>query len=261
LKEIAKQEIDMIRFEHPFFDLEIDRIIGTDNSPGLLEKWLKEELLRIETNNLFKPVLFEFAFGTNYFGKKQSSIDYVDVNGLKIQGKVDRVELFSDSGKFAIMIGDYKNRMDKVAKNSDVRSCKSFQMPLYLLAVQNILKKYYGIDAELKGGIYYGFEPEIEKDKIISHKFVLVEQTNLRVPKSLYRSNKQVLGSSENIIDILNNSLENAKQIVNKISQGIFPVEPQDNACQYCSYSSLCRIKENKGINDISAEEHDEAEI
>jgi len=252
LKDIAHREFDLLRFEHPFFDLETERILGTDDTPGKLEKWLRYEFDRISNCDIFKPVLFEFVFGADYFGKGKSQVNSIELDGLKIQGKVDRIELVNNDGQFGFMIGDYKNKMSNVAKNSDIKNAISFQMPLYILAVRKILKDYYGIDAKPMGGIYYGFEPEITKDEIISHKFVLVEQGNPRVPEKLKYSSTQVIKKTENLEDILINSLENAKQIVNKISNGIFPVEPLDKSCNFCGYASICRIKEKRDIEEIS---------
>ncbi|MFH1052537.1 MAG: PD-(D/E)XK nuclease family protein [bacterium] len=250
LQNIAEKEFDIFRFEHPFFDLETERILGTVGKPGLLQKWLLAELERIEQCNLFKPVLFEFAFGTSYLSKSKSHTDFIEIDGLKLQGKVDRIELMKENEQYCFMIGDYKNKMSNVAKNSEIKNCESFQMPLYILAVKNILKDYYSIDAEPMGGIYYGFEQEVDTNKSISHKYVLAEQRNPRIPKELKNSSTQVLKSSENLEDILKHSLETAKQIVDKISNGIFPINPANNECKYCGFSSICRIKEKKDIDE-----------
>jgi len=215
-----------------------------------LERWLIAELDRIDKSDLFKPVLFEFSFGTSYLGKSKFQTEYVEIDGLKIQGKVDRIELMKDGEQSSFMIGDYKNRIKGVASNTDVKKCISFQMPLYILAVKNILKTFYNLDAEPMGGIYYGFVPEIIKSNAVSHKFVLVGQKNPRIPESLYKTTTQVLSPAEKMDDILMYSLERAKQIVADISNGIFPVEPMDNECRRCGYSAICRIKEKKGIKD-----------
>ncbi len=257
LFDIAKKEFDLFRFSHPFFDLETERILGNINKQGILQKWLVAELDRIEESNIFKPVLFEFAFGSSYFSKKKSNTDFVDLDGLKIQGKVDRIELSNDNGNYKFMIADYKNTMSKVAKNSDVIKNTSFQMPLYILAIKNILKEFYEIEAEPYGGVYYGFEPEIVNEKSRTHKFILVEQDNPRIPKELYRSYTQVLKSSENLEDILNSSLHEAIQIVEKIANGLFPIDPKNNECRNCSFSSICRITEKKDIEESTEEEED----
>ncbi|ROL61929.1 hypothetical protein D9V86_03310, partial [Bacteroidetes/Chlorobi group bacterium ChocPot_Mid] len=249
LVEIAKEEFELFKYEHPFFYLETERIIGSSTKPGVLERWLISEIQRFEDSDLFKPVLFEFSFGSYYSVKYKSFTEFIEIDGLKIQGKVDRVELMKNNENYGFMIADYKNKMRKVAKNSEVNNYESFQMPLYILAIQKILEDYYGIKAEPMGGIYYGFEPEVIKGKAISQKYLITERSNPRVPKELYRANSQILNEKVTLQEILQNSLREAKQIVENIINGNFPVEPKnDDTCKYCGYYPICRIKEKKNI-------------
>lgn len=249
LIEIANEEFELFKFEHPFFYLETEKIIGNSDNPGVLERWLKAEIQRYEDSNLFKPVLFEFSFGSYYSVKYKSYTEFIELDGLKIQGKVDRIELMRNNDNFSFMIADYKNKMKNVAKNSDVIKCESFQMPLYILAIQKILNDYYGIQAEPMGGIYYGFEPEVVNGKAVFQKFIITEKANPRVPKELYKTSTQVLNEKSSLQDILQKSLNEAKKIVDSIIGGNFPVEPKDNnTCNYCGYSPICRIKERKNI-------------
>jgi len=251
---LAEKELEFLRFEHPFFKADEDLITGTKERPGILEKWLDAELQRIENNWEFQPVLFEFSFGMKSHKQKSAIIESVDIDGLKIQGKVDRIELMKDLSGYKFVVADYKNRMSKVATNSDIKNGISFQMPLYMMAVERILKDYYDIEAKISGGVYYGFEPHLENDKQITHKFSLLPDFNPLCTPDIRRRSGQVLSSKENLDDILKESLNKAKQITDKISNGIFPVEPVKQACDYCSFSAICRINEKKDVEAIENE-------
>ena len=104
------------------------------------------------------------------------------------------------------MIGDYKNKMSNVKSNTDIANGKSFQMPLYLLAAKKILNEYYNIDAEISGGVYYGFIPEIKDKKKTSHKFALLPQSNPLYTTLNAKTTTQIITMNENLEGILQDS-------------------------------------------------------
>lgn len=69
----------------------------------------------------------------------------------------------------------------------------------------------------------------------------------------LNRSYSQTLKSDDELTDILNKSIDNAKKIVENIKNFIFPVMPFNlKVCNNCNYKSVCRIQEKKIIMDFS---------
>lgn len=244
---IATEELEAIRFEHPFFDIEEKRILGSPIKPGMLEKWLYAELNKPANN--YYPVLTELSFGIAGSGNIQNHIEIeaVDLgNGLSVKGKTDRVELMCRDGRYYLVIADYKSGLKYIPKLSDILKGKSFQMPLYLLAVKKILSEYYGLETELAGVVYYSYNPEYsEKEK----SYNLSEYTFYSNDSGIEPSGKRKAGkyTQEQLNGLLEDSGNYAVEITNRIAEGIFnPLDKYTpSICQNCPYSGLCRIGNN----------------
>jgi ATP-dependent helicase/DNAse subunit B len=63
LRNIAEEEIEALRFDHPFFDLDKEELVGSEEKKGKLPQWLDNELARVSKGWTHQPALFEFAFG------------------------------------------------------------------------------------------------------------------------------------------------------------------------------------------------------
>ncbi|MGA2296587.1 MAG: PD-(D/E)XK nuclease family protein [FCB group bacterium] len=259
LFEIANEEINKIRYEHPFFKLEEEELMGTKDKPGYLEIWLKLELQRAAQGWDFQPALFEFGFGFHNPKNPDTEIPPVELaEGLKLRGKIDRVELREAEGTFQLLIADYKSTLGNVPSKKEIENGTSFQVPLYLYAAKKILTNEYTVDAEPSGGIYYALRPnfDIEQDPVKAVKFLLLTESNHLVNMYLSPQQKRAYTDS-NIEQTLNNTIEFAKQIAFKISDGNFPVEPKPGACDYCNFQAICRINERNIITSEESNEED----
>ena len=235
IRKIAVEELDKIKFDHPFFDFQSTELLGTDRKIGLIETWLLCEYQRKKDNFLapYKPILFELGFG---FQNKYNpnSLPAIEIaNGLKIRGKIDRIEWDTET-KF--VIADYKSSGNYLATAGSIKSGESFQIPLYMLAAQTIFKDSYNLDLEPSAGAYYILKP----------KYVQ------KIEKSGYESHKLIQTSDAmSISQMIDIATQGALNIIRNINEGNFPVKPKkgDQTCQNCSYSGVCRINSLKRIS------------
>jgi ATP-dependent helicase/nuclease subunit B len=260
LRDIAEEELNRIRFDHPFFEIEEDEMLGTESHKGLLEIWLNAELERVQKDEFqYLPALFEFGFGMSSKHSDKEEIPAIEIKpGLTLRGKIDRVEIFNDSGSIKLMIGDYKSSFSSLPGNSEILKGTAFQMPLYLKATQLILRDYYNIDVQANGGIYYPVRPKYEakKDKTQFEKMLLITPDN-PIFDNFKRSKTIVIKENDDldINGILDLSTEAAMDIIDRLYSGDFPLEPADpRMCQYCSFNSTCRIRDRERI-DVEEEE------
>jgi ATP-dependent helicase/DNAse subunit B len=242
LFRIAAEEIGLLEFNHPFFELEQEDLLGTTNKIGKLERWLDAECERIENGWDFAPAFFEYSFGTkSKHGEAHPAVKVSEQ--LSIRGKIDRIELSQQSDGWKFIIADYKT--GGYATNTDVKKGESFQMPMYLETARTLLSEK-GIDATPEAAVYYLLNPKFDKkkQKYISHSFQLLPSDSPLRGDLSAATKSQLVESAEVRDEIIQQSIERAETITANIAAGSFPVTPLASACQYCSYKPICRIKE-----------------
>jgi ATP-dependent helicase/DNAse subunit B len=227
------------------------------NNKGRLAFWLDRELERLSRGWDFQPALFEFGFGLN----KNNNYDIREVNfedKFKLNGKIDRVEFINSDEGISFIIGDYKSRSDRTQfSDKYIEQGNSFQMPLYAHSMKVILKQYYGIEASPVGAVYYGINDKFnEKSEINNHKSVMVSSEFSDKLNNIKRSNKKTGFLETN--EIIQNTINYAEEIINKISSGIFDIIPNKTVCQYCEYYPVCRIKTKISIDETEEEKVEE---
>jgi ATP-dependent helicase/DNAse subunit B len=199
------------------------------------------------------PGLFEFSFGiyTNYSSENQ--IENVELSPkLKIRGKIDRVEFAESENGLECMIVDYKSSVGSVPSNPDIFKGHGFQIPLYMLAIEKIMKDNYDIDIDLMGGYYYSLKPkyDMKKNSLDSMKPSLIPQNF--DSGEYFKSSKL----KKELRDVLNESLASAEEIAENIRNGKFPVEPYNQeVCKNCDLKPVCRISEKKFDLELAEEE------
>lgn len=245
LKKIAEEEIELIQFEHPFFKIEKNAIIGSEEKRGYLEIWLTNELKKIEKDWAFAPGIFEHSFGIH--SPNNIEEQSVELNGLRIRGKIDRIEFFENSGILYYLVADYKLSTKNISTNQDIQKGISFQVPLYLLAGRKILNTMLDTDPKPIGGVYYPLIQNYDRKskKYESFKFVLLPKESHLSSILNKRSSNQLLESFDELEMYLDNSYKKALEIREQISQGFFPIKPQKDACNYCSFNSICRKRKD----------------
>lgn len=239
LSDIAESVLNETKFDHPLYEIEKQAILGTKNHSSIINIWLNNELQRKEHNWDTSPILFEFGFGSKTLNNSKS--ETIDLDGLKLKGKVDRVEKLNNTDEF--LIADYKLSAKINANTKRVEQGKSFQMPLYMLAMQEIFKEKYGLKWGATGSIYYFFKTKFDEDKniTINYKPLLVPKES-PVAKFISIAKNESLKSKKDLDKILQTNLQKAKEIVAFIGNGQFNIEPDNDACTYCKFKSICRI-------------------
>ncbi|MBK9248667.1 MAG: PD-(D/E)XK nuclease family protein [Ignavibacteria bacterium] len=242
LMEIAHEELAHLEYDHAFFELEKEDLLGVKGGKkGKIEVWLDTELARIESGWSFAPILFEYAFGMkSKHGTEAKAV--VLSNGLTIRGKIDRLEISNDEEGTKFLIADYKT--GKHQGNNEVKKGESFQMPLYMAAAEHLLREK-GISATPEGAVYYLLNPQYDRKKgeYDAHHFQLLPKNSPLAPPGKAKK-KQVVESSDERDSIIAESVHQALEIAHNIAHHRFPVEPLATSCEYCSYGALCRVKE-----------------
>ncbi len=241
LQSITNSLLDDIAFDYPLFNIDREVILGNERQSGIIEIWLRNELKRQADGWDTAPVLFEFGFGMETLNA--FNVPVVDFGGLKLRGKIDRVEKIHNANEF--IIADYKLSTKIIASNKLVDNGKIFQMPLYMLAMEKIVADEYGLSEWKAGGaVYYFFKTKFNEDKqyIEEYKQLLVPQDSA-VSKFIGKDkSKPSIKNEEQLRLYLDNNLNAARTIVDKIANGIFDIKPDKTACTYCKFNSICRF-------------------
>lgn len=254
LRDIIALEFADVRLDNAITKISQREILGSDDLIGWADMFIDSELGR---QYIAYPALFEFEFGMAGSGGVIQPIELAE--NLMLRGKIDRVEFTPDlaypSGtdpRLFFTIVDYKSSESGTSSNSKIEKSQSFQMPLYALAMQKILKDYYGIDVHLRGGAYYILKPKTINGKIKDVVTVLM-------PTEIdYIERKQAPDTQD---ELLNHSLKSALGIVSSITKGEFSANPiNTNACKYCNFDTLCRIQERTLTTNFEIPESPESE-
>ncbi len=243
---IARDEIEHVQFDHVFFDLDSERLLGVEGKPGKLELWLREELRRVREGWSYAPVLFEFGFGSTSPDGRVELPAVKLADGVLLRGKIDRIEIGID-GDTDFLIGDYKTgRLANLPGNANIRRGESLQMPLYAAAARQLLREHYGIETDMAGAVYYSLAPERnQRGEAESHRFVMLPKEH---PLGVARKSRtsEVVASDDAKQEMIDKAVGSAQQSIRSIADGQFSVKPLDRrtTCSFCSYGAVCRVKE-----------------
>jgi RecB family exonuclease len=156
---------------------------------------------------------------------------------VRLSGKIDRIDRTPDG--YALVL-DYK--LGKALTRKEILEGKSLQMPVYWLAVEQLL----GLIAV--GGAYdalrEGQRPVIARcdlaDHVFAHKGIL---------------GKNALGKApfEQLLDQARGAMVEAAALIERLEVAPAPLEA--STCKYCPYQDCCRPEEAGIRFDGEAEE------
>ncbi len=224
LFEIAATKLDSPQFDSPaaFYEKEKLLGIGGNKKDSILFKFLETER---ESDPKFRPLLFEMPFGLK--DKKGKEIPPVNFNGVKLRGKIDRVEIDEENKLFNVV--DYKLGANRITK-ADLLNGLALQLPVYLYAVQSLLGEEY------------------QPNQMIIYSLKYNPKEFGRKNISKYITNKDIPGMDDPNTEAIRIAGEKIYEYVENISKGIFPLsslsDRRTKVCQYCGFSSICRINE-----------------
>ncbi|MCS7176902.1 MAG: exodeoxyribonuclease V subunit gamma [Candidatus Kapabacteria bacterium] len=227
LRRIAQEELQRFQFEHPWFTLEVERLLGYGEQQGILWYWLQSESRRQQQRPGFLPVAFEFGFGM-----RPTLAEPIQFSSEAwLQGRVDRIELWQEGADVRLGIADYKSGLLRQLTAADVSRGIHLQLPLYLWAVQRILRRDYGLDTRPVFAALYALRPMRERQEAAEYERLLVSTWGRRQFPS--------------VEEVLEQSLGYAQEAVEGIRSALFPVRPYRHTfCRTCPYTALCRIRQ-----------------
>lgn len=182
--------------------------LGLNSGYGLLKKWqldsVIEGLAAVEAERFsqgFKPVFFE------------KPIEF-ELNGLKLKGRIDRIDSYKDEGYFLI---DFKTKHSLTGeKITKIKRMYSQDLQLFLYA--------QGLEEKVLGVGYY----------VLHEAKVGLDDYYLRDLASFFNRSRE----KKFFEDYFQEKMEKAQQIVEKIRQGVF--EKNEKSCFSCRFQGVC---------------------
>jgi ATP-dependent helicase/nuclease subunit B len=247
-RELARNEIDGIVFDHPYWRIDQERLLGSNALDGLLEQWIATDVERLEEEKSeLVPEFFEVSFGAGRLRSgsvdgRLSSGEEVRVNDLQIQGTVDRVEIYRRGEDIYFAVADYKTGTPPGRK--DIREGTSLQLMIYLEVMRHKLAEHYEVALDRVkpvGGLYYRLDA----------RNVDTKTTAIFVPNELkkdvinLRASKYDPDTVEELEQIIDDVFVRANEYVEGIATGRFHVTTRDvnEVCRGCEYQAVCRVR------------------
>lgn len=235
----------------------------------------------------FVPSLYELEFGEGSFSMiPPIIIELPDGEEIKLEGRIDRIDILKDEDGSYVKIIDYKSGNKKFSL-SDVYYGLQIQLVVYLDAVLENKDKLR-IDDAHPGGVFYFklddpmiesneddvelIEKEIMKklklDGIIAKDIKIAkamdrdieeEKKSLVIPANLkkdgdFSKNSSVLEEAK-LYSLIRHVRNLVIEIAGEILKGNVNIEPCkiDNniSCSYCQYGSICQFDRNLENNDF----------
>ena len=227
-----------------------------------VSRTLKEIVSRLAaefSQSEFKPVGCEVKIGKNSPIKVDFTID--DNCRVVLTGSVDRIDCFGDN----VRIIDYKTGTKKFYF-PEILDGLNMQMLIYLYAVNNS-----GLYGSKPAGILYSFAARNKRGKSVSEGLIVgdasivyaMEEANKGefVPKYNEKKLSGSYISAEDYSVVLEYVNEKLKEVGREILSGdvsAVPIVSKDTkVCDYCEFSSVCRINKDikKDVMKISNDE------
>lgn len=250
-KELAFQEFEAITIDHPYWKIDQERLVGSELILGMLRRWINYDVQVHEEGKKLVPNFFEVGFGSQkIMGESDFQLtlrDELNLHGIKIKGKIDRIEVYSDteSGEIYFLVADYKT--GSAPHKNDIYQGLSLQLMVYIEAVRTLLANFYNLPitaVKPLGGIYYQFA----KGK------GFIQETKMMVPNMLKEdmfgkadTKMKEIQTIEDLEQVIEQSFNFTQSYLHGISDAEFGLTTKDKnkICGNCPYQTACRIKES----------------
>jgi ATP-dependent helicase/DNAse subunit B len=212
----------------------------------LIAKWMEEYFGQHEEyeegnrEHPLRPAYFEVSFGMK--PRAGERVDPVSIEKpfelkygkeiVRFSGRIDRIDIGMVGGEVVFNVIDYKTGTKQGFKKKDVESGRAVQLPLYALAVQELLM----IDRRAKPWrVGYWFLKDGGFD-------------SLDIPQ-LYLQTSAGLRETEDWNELRGTLLSRVMSLVHRVREGQFPVYSLDDKCTgRCEYHSICRIGQVRAL-------------
>lgn len=273
IEQIALQILSNFESFANFFEVDKERFIGTTGErSGYIRQWLNYELQR--RNLCYLPTIFELGFGFRHYNSLPP-IPVFSENGIELfrfRGKIDRIDICetvdkaTGNRKLEALIIDYKLTDSECKDISKVMKGESFQMPFYAYALRYIFQNYTKTNLSNIGLAYQIFDFKKKptgnqkgylwnyKIFYISTDSILVEKVGGPIGRATGKKKTELQDdnaddipttSGENELDkLINIAIMNSNEIIESVTRKMdFPVKPEGRVCDYCEYSTICKIR------------------
>lgn len=180
-----------------------------------------------------EPRWLEADFGLPVAEQSMPEALTIDIQGIRVQvgGRIDRVDVATMGDELGFWIIDYKTGNTSHYTAKAVQQFEKLQLPLYALAVENVLAKD-------------------RKARPLGMAYWLVTDTGVK--PVLPGTGKKSLGwlAEEQHWRTFRKQLEQwIAEIVAHIRDGQFPLAPRSEQCTtYCPYQRVCRISQSRHV-------------
>jgi ATP-dependent helicase/nuclease subunit B len=247
LTRIVDMKMSALEIPDAFWALDRELLLGSSTGGrGLVREFLEAERKRSVQSI---PLYFEVAFGGTDAAADSilSTPEPVRLGGIRLRGKVDRVEV--GDGFFSIV--DYKTGA-KLPGMDDIRSGMSLQLALYLRATEQLLESAHRIHLQPAAGLYYRLRSPV---KVTAG---LADGAYDKIAFASSANSRHVLRSRPEFEEVLNGAVRLAEASVAAMAEGRFPLTAPENiekVCTYCDFKTICRIQTVRHIHPTTPEE------
>jgi RecB family exonuclease/superfamily I DNA/RNA helicase len=188
-----------------------------------------------EYDTALVPEFFEVAFGRKADGNNPPSTDQplefsTEEETIRISGRIDRIDTGQVAGKTVFNVLDYKTGSPIKFDKESVRAGRTLQLPLYALAVAELLLSDRDC-VPWQAGYWYLKERGFKKALQMYQR-----SDGDLVPAAPWEEIRAGLGKT-------------VVTLVQRIRTGEFPVCSGDDRCTgYCPYSTICRINQVRSL-------------
>ncbi len=225
---IAEKQLETTAFKSPLTFYEREKILGIDGSrkESVLFRFLESEK---DGDKDFLPKYFEVNFGRlrpDEADNILSDSDPIQIDGVKLRGKIDRIEVNEKLKSFNIV--DYKLSGAKPSFD-DLATGVSLQLPVYLYAASELLAKK--------------FQQKYSPNEmfIYSLKYT-IDEFGKKSVKSKGGKDDEI----QSVDQLVQRSIEHVKNYISAISNGKFNLSKLDDreskVCRFCEFRTVCRI-------------------
>lgn len=218
----------------------------------------------------FEPAAFEWRFGNGGQGGEPVEVTLPDGRRARLQGKVDRVDLWQDGEQRYVRVIDYKSGYTEY-KPEEMYAGLQLQLPVYLEATQQA----YG--AKPAGFFYFHLTPQLQESegaavdferlmlksgrldglflddlKVVQHMDCDVTEEaavlKARVTKEGRFQKNNLTATPEQFESLRSFTHRKIRELGSGIGRGQIPQTPvqwgQSRACDFCEYRSACPFDE-----------------
>lgn len=235
LFEVAGKRFDELNINPEFSFYEREKLLGINGkrTQSILYKFLEEER---KNNSGYVPEFFELSFGKVKNEEKSSEKfrEGITAGKVKLRGKIDRIDI--NKAEKTLKVIDYKLGGTKPT-SEELATGISLQLPLYLFAAKELIKKELGGEYRPAGAQIFSLK--------FNEKDFGKKSISLKARKSKNENIEEEIDAAEEMIKIC---LEMVNKFTEDISQGKFHLSTLKNretkVCRFCDFKKICRIQE-----------------